>query len=109
MDALRVALNPLDANLDFEFNANPNEYGTLSRGGFGYMWSGARANLGITGGKFFFRVRVGEPLPVDVANQKPGIDLETSFVARLGVSSLRCDVGHLGEVRGWVGCPIWRP
>lgn len=94
----RVFINPLDANLDFVLSPDLLTGSTVSTGGFGYMHSGARANLGLSGGKHYFRVMVGQLQSVTVGNWNGG-DLTTNAVARIGLSTDDSDVGHLGEVR----------
>lgn len=94
----RVFINPLDANLDFVLSPDLLTGSTVSTGGFGYMHSGARANLGLSGGKHYFRVVVGQLQSVTVGNWNGG-DLTTNAVARIGLSTEDSDVGHLGEVR----------
>lgn len=96
-----VCLNPLDCNLDFLLDPGNLKARTLSKDGFGYMWSGARANLGITQGRFYFKVKVLEPQTVNVVSLK---DLNTDSIARIGVSMLSTDPGHLGEVSPALSC-----
>lgn len=96
-----ATLNPLDCNLDIELRDGNLTCSKLSNDGFGYMWAGCRGNVGLMEGKAFFRVRILQPLPVNVRNTD---DLATAHLARIGVSYLETPVGQLGEVRELRSC-----
>ncbi|EFJ42368.1 hypothetical protein VOLCADRAFT_119430, partial [Volvox carteri f. nagariensis] len=98
-----VSLNPLDCNLDTILSSDRLSAHTLSEAGCGYCWSGVRANLGIFArGKFFFRVTVGAPRPVNVHNTAA---LSTAYGIRVGVSRFQTAVEQLGEVPySWAYC-----
>ncbi|GAX80589.1 hypothetical protein CEUSTIGMA_g8026.t1 [Chlamydomonas eustigma] len=90
-----ATLNPLDCNLDIDLRDGNLTCSKLSSNGFGYLWAGARGNVGMMEGKAFFSVRVTQALPVNVQSKD---DLSTAHIARLGVSRLHTPVGQLGEV-----------
>jgi hypothetical protein len=92
-----ATLNPLDCNLDIDLQDGNLTCSKLSNNGFGYLWAGARGNVGMMEGKAFFSVRVTQALPVNVQSKD---DLSTAHIARVGLSRLQTPVGQLGEVRG---------
>ena len=65
------------------------------------QWSGVRATLGILGGRYYFRVKVLQPLPVPSALAGP--DTGPVHLARVGLSVPHVAVGSLGEERGSFG------
>lgn len=73
--------------------------------GFGYMWSGARANVGMLYGRYYFKVKIHEPLPttpVPASGFETAEDVSTVCGARVGLSHATTAVGHLGdEVSSW--------
>ncbi|GLC46066.1 hypothetical protein PLESTM_001821600 [Pleodorina starrii] len=98
-----VCLNPLDCNVDLILSDDRLSAQTLSVGGCGYCWSGVRANLGVFArGRYFFRVTLGSPRPVNVHNTKA---LSTAYGIRVGVSRFQTAVEQLGEVpSSWAYC-----
>lgn len=91
-----IVLNPLDAGLDVELREGGLIASQLSSDGFGYLWTGVRGSVGLWEGKAYFKVRVLQPLPVNVRNTA---DLSTAHMTRVGVSWQDAPVGLLGEVR----------
>ncbi|TKY71625.1 Heterogeneous nuclear ribonucleoprotein U protein 1 [Spatholobus suberectus] len=93
--SLRVLLNPADCDLDFNIDCNGLVGYGLHEEGFAYCWSGARANMGITGGRYCFGCKVVSAQPVDMQDTAP----EQQHVCRLGISRGDDVVGNLGESR----------
>ncbi|KAI3742946.1 hypothetical protein L1987_60645 [Smallanthus sonchifolius] len=79
----RVVLNPTDCDLG----------SALYEHGFAYCWSGARANVGITGGKYCFSCEVVSGQPVDMDDTPLG----QRHLCRVGISRGDEKVGNLGE------------
>lgn len=65
------------------------------------QWSGARATLGILGGRHYFRVKVLQPLPAPAILAGP--DTGPVHLARVGLSAPHVPVGQLGEAPGSFG------
>ncbi|KAK9823973.1 hypothetical protein WJX72_006717 [[Myrmecia] bisecta] len=93
--AVAISLNPLDIDLSLELSDGSLTATPLTRGGFGYLWSGARGTLGITSGKFYFKVKVVARLPVDATGVE---ELSADPQCRVGISAAFTDVNKLGEV-----------
>lgn len=91
--ALRVQLNPADCNLDFNVEGNGLQGSGLHENGFAYCWSGARANFGMTGGKYCFGCKIVSAQPVEM-DDTPA---DQQHVCRVGVSRGDEPVGDLGE------------
>ncbi|KAI3697999.1 hypothetical protein L6452_31108 [Arctium lappa] len=89
----RVVLNPADCDLDFNIEENGLKGSALYEHGFAYCWSGARANIGITGGKYCFSCKVVSPQPVDMDDTP----IEQKHLCRVGISRGDDKVGNLGE------------
>ncbi|KAJ4980873.1 hypothetical protein NE237_031710 [Protea cynaroides] len=89
----RVVLNPADCNLDFNVEGNGLQGHALYEKGFAYCWSGARANLGITGGKYCFGCKIVSAQPVDMEDTPS----DQQHVSRVGISRGDDAVGNLGE------------
>ncbi|CAA6658414.1 unnamed protein product [Spirodela intermedia] len=53
-----VVLNPADCDLDFTVDGDGLRGHALHEDGFAYCWSGARAAIGITAGKYCFGCRI---------------------------------------------------
>jgi hypothetical protein len=94
----KPGFDPLDATLDLQFSADNCSCQRIPQPpGTAYLFSGVRANVGLlSGGKCYFKVHIGQPLPVEVQSRE---GLKTSFQARIGISRLDIPVGHLGEVQ----------
>ncbi|KAJ9566562.1 hypothetical protein OSB04_002528 [Centaurea solstitialis] len=98
----RVVLNPADCDLgrsfdllpDFNVEGNGLKGSALYEHGFAYCWSGARANIGITGGKYCFSCKVVSPQPVDNMDDTP---IDQKHLCRVGISRGDDKVGNLGE------------
>ncbi|KAF8391424.1 hypothetical protein HHK36_023729 [Tetracentron sinense] len=88
-----VELNPADCNLDFNIEGNGLQGHALHEQGFAYCWSGARANVGITGGKYCFSCKIISGQPVDMEDTS----LDQKHVCRVGISRGDDPVGNLGE------------
>ncbi|KAK9850961.1 hypothetical protein WJX84_005651 [Apatococcus fuscideae] len=52
-----VTLNPLDCDLSIDLSSDRLTATPLSQAGFGLLWSGARATVGIQAGRYYFRVK----------------------------------------------------
>ncbi|XP_009758277.1 uncharacterized protein [Nicotiana sylvestris] len=89
----RVVLNPADCDLDFNVEGNGLQGSALYEQGFAYCWSGARANMGITGGKYCFGCRIVSDQPVDMEDTP----LDQQHLCRVGISRGDDAVGNLGE------------
>ena len=79
--------------LDFNIERNELVGCGLHEQGFAYCWSGARANVGITRGRYCFGCKVVSAQPVHMEDT----DLEQQHVCRLGISRGDDAVGNLGE------------
>ncbi|KAK7327970.1 hypothetical protein VNO77_22064 [Canavalia gladiata] len=88
-----VLLNHADCDLDFNVERNGLVGYGLHEEGFAYCWSGARANVGITRGRYCFGCQVVSEQPVDMEDTAP----EQQHVCRLGISRGDDMVGNLGE------------
>ncbi|MCD7455995.1 hypothetical protein HAX54_030422 [Datura stramonium] len=89
----RVLLNPADCDLDFNVEGNGLQGSALYEQGFAYCWSGARANMGIIGGKYCFGCKIVSDQPVDMEDTP----LDRQHVCRVGISRGDDAVGNLGE------------
>ncbi|KAL3615046.1 hypothetical protein CASFOL_040707 [Castilleja foliolosa] len=90
---LRVVLNPADCDIDFNVEGDGLRGSALYEEGFAYCWSGARANIGITRGKYCFGCKVVSAQPV----QMEDTPLDLKNVCRVGLSKGDDDVRNLGE------------
>ncbi|XP_071718334.1 uncharacterized protein, partial [Rutidosis leptorrhynchoides] len=88
-----VVLNPADCDLDFNIEGNGLKGSALYEHGFAYCWSGARANIGITGGRYCFSCKIVSAQNVDMEDTP----LDQQHLCRVGISRLNDPVGHLGE------------
>ncbi|XP_028202218.1 heterogeneous nuclear ribonucleoprotein U-like protein 1 isoform X2 [Glycine soja] len=93
--SLRVFLNPADCDLDFHIDGNGHVGYGLHEEGFAYCWSGARANVGITRGRYCFACKVVSAQTVNMQDTAP----EQQHICRLGISRGDNAVGNLGESR----------
>lgn len=91
--AQRVQLNPADCNLDFDVEDDGLRGHALHDKGFAYCWSGARANVGIRGGKYCFSCKVIATQSVEMEDTPP----DQQNLCRVGVSRGDDNVGSLGE------------
>ncbi|KAK2977111.1 hypothetical protein RJ640_017635 [Escallonia rubra] len=89
----RVVLNPADCDIDFNIEGVGLQGSSLYEQGFAYCWSGARANVGITGGKYCFSCKIVSEQPVDMEDTP----FDQQHVCRLGISRGDDNVGNLGE------------
>ncbi|CAB4275954.1 unnamed protein product [Prunus armeniaca] len=89
----RVALNRADCALDFIIEGDELKGYALHEQGFAYCWSGARANVGIAGGKYCFGCTVVSLQSVDMEDTAP----DRQNLCRLGISRGDEAVGNLGE------------
>ncbi|KAL6282219.1 hypothetical protein ACE6H2_013148 [Prunus campanulata] len=89
----RVALNRADCALDFIIEGDELKGYALHEQGFAYCWSGARANVGIAGGKYCFGCKVVSLQSVDMEDTAP----DRQNLCRLGISRGDEAVGNLGE------------
>ncbi|WOL03444.1 hypothetical protein Cni_G12164 [Canna indica] len=97
--AVRVELNPADCDLDFNIDGNGIQGHALNEEGFAYCWSGARANVGIIGGKYCFGCKITSEQVVDMADTP----LDQQHVCRVGISRGDDPVGNLGETANSLG------
>ncbi|KAL3345415.1 hypothetical protein AABB24_024402 [Solanum stoloniferum] len=89
----RVLLNAADCDLDFNVEGNGLLGSGLYEHGFAYCWSGARANMGITGGKYCFGCKIVAEQPVNMEDTP----LDQQQICRVGISRGDDAVGNLGE------------
>ncbi|XP_072970939.1 uncharacterized protein [Typha angustifolia] len=89
----RAELNPADCDLDFDVSGDGLQGHALHEGGFAYCWSGARATVGITGGKYCFGCKIISEQVADVAD----IPSDQQHLCRVGISRGDDPVGNLGE------------
>ena len=94
-----VTLNALDCNLSIDLSADRLTAIPLSLAGFGLLWSGARATVGVVAGRYFFRVKIVEKLNTSVPKDVEGPQGEagTAHACRIGVSAATADLSQLGE------------
>lgn len=85
--------------LDFNIECNGLVGYGLNEEGFGYCWSGARATVGITNGRYCYGCVVVSPQPVDTDDTAP----DQRHLCRLGVSRGNDAVGALGETKNSFG------
>lgn len=78
---------------DFNIEGNGLKGSALYEHGFSYCWSGARANIGITGGKYCFSCKVVSEQPVDMDDTP----FDQRHLCRVGISRGDDKVGNLGE------------
>ncbi|XP_058749852.1 uncharacterized protein LOC131622844 [Vicia villosa] len=88
-------LNSADCDLDFNIECNGLVGYGLHEEGFAYCWSGARANVGITNGRYCFGCTVVSAQPVDI-DDTPS---DQRHLCRLGISRGDDAVGVLGETK----------
>ncbi|CAH1440072.1 unnamed protein product [Lactuca virosa] len=89
----RVVLNPADCDLDFNIEGNGLKGSALYEKGFAYCWSGARATIGITRGKYCFSCKIVSNQPVEIDETT----LDQKHLCRVGISNANNKVGNLGE------------
>eukprot|EP00249_Psilotum_nudum_P016253 c25748_g1_i2 orf=358-1320(+) len=89
----KVSLNPADCNIDFTVGKDGLLGSALHGDGFAYCWSGARANLGITGGKYCFGCKVTSIQPVEMEDTPK----DQQNLCRVGISRGDDNVASLGE------------
>ncbi|GAB2298730.1 hypothetical protein Dimus_032804 [Dionaea muscipula] len=96
--SLRVVLNPADCNLDFNIEDDLTGH-ALYEAGFAYCWSGARANVGISRGKYCFGCKI-------LYNQSVNMEetpIDQQHLCRIGISRGDDAVGNLGETENSYG------
>ncbi|KAL5774597.1 hypothetical protein ACOSP7_012154 [Xanthoceras sorbifolium] len=93
LEKQRVVLNPADCDLDFDIEDNNLKGSALHQEGFAYCWSGARANVGIKGGKYCFGCKIISTQSVNMEDTPP----DQQHVCRLGISRGDELIGNLGE------------
>ncbi|KAG6542954.1 hypothetical protein Mapa_015646 [Marchantia paleacea] len=79
--------------VDFNVNGNGLIGSSLHEKGFSYCWSGARANLGVLIGRYYFGCKVTVVQKVDM----PDRPNDQKNLCRMGVSRGYSDVAYLGE------------
>ncbi|OVA14433.1 SPla/RYanodine receptor subgroup [Macleaya cordata] len=89
----RVELNPADCDLDFNIESTGLQGYALHEQGFAYCWSGARANVGIKGGKYCFGCKIISAQNVEMVDTPP----DQQHVCRVGISRGDDTVASLGE------------
>lgn len=95
----KIALNRLDCNLDFTVEQDGITGSALHAEGFAYCWSGARANIGLKGGKYCFGCKVMQNQKVEMEDTAK----DQQNLCRVGVSRGDDDVGNLGETANSFG------
>nr|CAD1832161.1 unnamed protein product [Ananas comosus var. bracteatus] len=88
---LRVELNPADCDLDFEVGEDGLRGHALHEEGFAYCWSGARASVGMTAGKYCFGCKIISEQVVDMADTPS----DQQHLCRVGISRGADPVGTL--------------
>lgn len=78
---------------DFNIEGNGLQGSAICEEGFSYCWSGARANVGVIGGKYCFGCKIVSAQPVDMKDTP----IDQQHVCRLGISRGDDAVGNLGE------------
>ncbi|XP_062026473.1 uncharacterized protein LOC133742809 [Rosa rugosa] len=89
----RVVLNPADCDLGFNIEGNGLLGSSLYEQRLAYCWFGARANVGVTGGKYCFGCKVVSFQSVQMEDTDP----EDRNLCRVGISRGDDVVGSLGE------------
>ncbi|GMH42486.1 hypothetical protein BSKO_10405 [Bryopsis sp. KO-2023] len=89
-----VTLDHMDCTLNFVLSEDRLGGRSLSEGGMAYMWSGARATLGVVGGRYYFKCKIVKTLPAEVSSTP---DVDASHSCRIGVSWRSSEVFLLGE------------
>ena len=94
-----VTLNTLDCDLSIDLSPDRLTASPLSQAGFGLLWSGARATVGIKAGRYYFRVKVLEKLNTSIPRDVQGPEGEagTTHACRIGVSTPPAGLFQLGE------------
>lgn len=87
-----------NCDLDFRIDRDGVTCDTHNNGGFAYMWSGSRANVGVTGGKHYFECKVLDNPSVDMPDTTP----RNQNIMRVGWSLASTPL-TLGEVEGSFG------
>ncbi|GER48171.1 heterogeneous nuclear ribonucleoprotein U-likeprotein 1 [Striga asiatica] len=88
-----VVLNPADCDIDFTVEGDGLVGSALYEEGFAYCWSGARANIGIRGGKYCFGCKIISAQPVHMEDTP----LDSQNICRVGISRGDEDVRNMGE------------
>ncbi|XP_019175255.1 PREDICTED: heterogeneous nuclear ribonucleoprotein U-like protein 1 [Ipomoea nil] len=95
----RVSLNPADCDLDFCIEFNGLQGSGRYEKEFAYCWSGARADVGISGGKYCFGCKIIAYQPANIGEDD--ISEDPKNVCRVGVSrgddGNSSSLGSLGE------------
>lgn len=84
---------------DFNVERDGLQGSALYEDGFAYCWSGARANIGITRGKYCFGCKIVSGQPVDMEDTP----LDMQHVCRVGVSRGDVALRDLGETSNSFG------
>ncbi|KAK3268071.1 hypothetical protein CYMTET_23404 [Cymbomonas tetramitiformis] len=92
-------MNKQDSCITINLTEDGLGVSALSHDGFGYMWAGSRAQLGVRSGRYFFTCKVASADQVDM----PGEREDIKNIARIGVSSSNTDVNTLGEAAASFG------
>ncbi|KAL2932021.1 Heterogeneous nuclear ribonucleoprotein U-like protein 1 [Bienertia sinuspersici] len=98
-ESFHVALNPADCDLAFNIEADGLTGNALYDQGFAYCWSGARGNVGITGGKYCFGCKIISDQPVTMEDTP----VDKQHICRVGISRGDDLVGNLGETEHSLG------
>lgn len=80
---------------DFKIESDGLRGSALYERGFAYCWSGARATIGITGGKYCFSCKIISLQPVQMNDTAP----DQQHLCCLGISRGDRPVGNLGETK----------
>lgn len=84
---------------DFNIGKEGVSGSALTRQGFAYCWSGARASIGVRAGRYCFACLVDREQPVSM----PDTERDQQNLCRVGVSRGDTDVGCLGEAANSFG------
>jgi len=93
-DKIDVGLSDYDSNLDFKVYNKRKDASTMTINGFQYLWSGARASVGIHHGRYRFECTITEyNTPPVVNNCEP---LDQTNACRIGWSTANATL-QLGQ------------
>lgn len=89
LEKCTVAINPLDTTLNTMLSCDNEVLMSLSEGGFQYLLAGARANVGVKAGRYFFEAKILESrTPDDESQRGSGAHPPTpKHLVRLGFST----------------------
>jgi len=93
-----VEWDDYNSNLDFVIEDDGVTAATVNKEGFAYMWSGSRAKIGVTRGRYYFECYVVDNPAVDMPDTTP----RNQNIMRVGWSEGNTEL-VLGETEGSFG------